>query len=172
MDEAYAVYHRVKNAGALPASAHANLSMWVPSLSRVCPATVSGDSAAFRKNWLFHLSSIARGRAPYRVYFLSDGGVAIAECVVSGPSFRFPFMRAGDLQIGLVYTDERHRHQGVARRMVAAVIGRHPGAAFWWVTAATNHASRTVAVASGFELIGTASRVSRLGIARFLMDAK
>ena len=147
------------------------LFAWTPSLTRVIPRDLLGDRGGFAKNWVFHLPTMMFASPPYEVFFLRERSEVVAQCLVTGPSKRFPFMQKNDLQIGLVQTAPAQRSKGFARRMVAAVIDAHPQChSYWWLTTDDNIASQKVADGAGFKAAGTARRVSRLGIPRFYLN--
>ncbi len=80
--------------------------------------------------------------------------------------WRFPAMRAGDLQIGDTWTDPADRGRGLALFALEHVIAAHyrPGRKFWYVVAASNAASIRVVQKAGFKLVGTGAWVKPLGI--------
>src|SRR5687767_2314972 len=79
------------------------LRRWAPSLLRPLPPNLISDQMGFAKNWLFHLPTMMVAGEPYHAWFLTrNPDVVVAQCLVTGPSTRFPFMGEGHLQIGLV----------------------------------------------------------------------
>jgi RimJ/RimL family protein N-acetyltransferase len=171
MADSYLVYRldrsmaRTESTAVTPSPA---LREWTPSLMNVAPGDLIAERTGFIKNWLFHLPSIARSTDPYKVFMLQDGERIVAQCLVTKPSARFPFMGPDELQIGLVYTAPQQRTKGLARRLVAAVIASHRRCpAYWWITSDDNIASQKVAEGNGFTRFGRAIRTSRFGIPHF-----
>jgi hypothetical protein len=97
------------------------------------------------------------------------GGRMLHRLIVSPRWFRFPFMAAGDLQIGALWTDSGVRRLGLARAAIAEAHRRHaaPGRAFWYVTDAGNAPSVALAEACGYRLAGEGRRTRPLGLPLF-----
>jgi RimJ/RimL family protein N-acetyltransferase len=176
MSDSYVVFRldragRPSSGSAAPPAA---LAEWTPSLTKIVPGELLADRDGFAKNWVFHLPSILLGGPAYKVFFLSEHAEVVSQCLVTGPSKRFPFMQSRDLQIGLVHTAPKHRGKGYGRRMVSAIVDAHPQCpSYWWLTTDDNIASQKVAEGAGFKTIGAATRISRFGIPHFyLSDAQ
>jgi GNAT superfamily N-acetyltransferase len=94
--------------------------------------------------------------------------------IVTPRWFRFPFMAAGDLQIGALWTAPHARRRGLARAAIAAAHRRFSACnRFWYVTDDANAASVRLALACFYAPIGTGKRTRPLGLAalgRFRID--
>jgi RimJ/RimL family protein N-acetyltransferase len=87
-------------------------------------------------------------------------GRQLHHCAAYPGFWRFPFMAAGDLQIGWVWTDPEFRSRGLAARGVAWLmrLTARPGRTFWYVVSRDNAASIRVASKVGFVCVGEGSR--------------
>lgn len=94
------------------------------------------------------------------------GDQLVHRTCVFPPYFRFPFMAAGDLQIGDVWTDASHRGQGLAAHSLAAAVrsSASPRRTLWYLVDDNNHASIRLAESCGFRFVGSGERTSRLGV--------
>lgn len=99
-----------------------------------------------------------------KVYLVTGGGQVAHYSAVISPYFRFPFMKAMDLQIGPVDTRIAHRRKGLARAVLARILSDGPRNRFWWVVEESNGPSIALAESMGFELEGTGLRTRRLGL--------
>jgi GNAT superfamily N-acetyltransferase len=82
---------------------------------------------------------------------------------------RFPFMAAGDRQLGDVWTHPGWRRRGLARAALAETRRRlQPrDGALWYVADAANRPSANLAESLGFRLVGSGRRTHPLGIGLF-----
>jgi len=103
--------------------------------------------------------------AGYCRVFAYDRGELVHRLTVFPKWLRYPFMAANDLQIGNVWTDDRHRGRGLATAVIQKVIASlaTSGRSFWYVTARDNLASRGAAEHAGFEKFGSGERCNRYG---------
>jgi GNAT superfamily N-acetyltransferase len=100
---------------------------------------------------------------------LWDGGVLIHRLIVTPRWRRFPFMEAGDLQLGALWTHPQYRRRGLARIAMAEAhrLFGGPGQRFWYLADSTNLPSTALALASGYRLAGTGRRTAPLGLRLF-----
>jgi RimJ/RimL family protein N-acetyltransferase len=115
--------------------------------------------------WVMHrLHFFAHG--DYAVFLIRFGKDLVFQAAVTPPDFRYPFMGAGDVQVGNVLTDPQHRGRGLAPFSLASIIEamRADGRTFWYVTEETNVASRRAAEKAGFSIAGVGNRSSLLGL--------
>ena len=106
---------------------------------------------------------------------IERGGRVLHRLIVTPRWYRFPFMAAGDLQIGDVWTADEMRRRGLARIGIAEAHRRFAGGgeAMWYVTDASNKASAAAALASGFRHVAVGRRTRPLGSAllgRYVID--
>ena len=139
-------------------------ALWPPGIQRVW---------RYPAQFLMYLNSgaplrgvIVRHCATGRVVHLS---------LLHARSFRFPFMRKEDLQIGGLWTMPGHRSRGLARAAVAAALtlAKEQEGFCWYVVADQNQVSIRLAEELGFEVQQSAHRHTPLGIRlirRFELD--
>lgn len=97
---------------------------------------------------------------------IDEGRKRLHRLIVTPRWYRFPFMGAGDLQIGEVWTAPGGRRRQLARiAMAEARRFAGEGTALWYVTDADNVASAALARSCGYRLVATGRRTRRLGIA-------
>ena len=95
------------------------------------------------------------------------GSIRVHRLIVTPRWHRFPFMAAGDLQIGAVWTHPEWRRFGLARLAIdrAHCLFAAPGQRFWYVTDGSNAASMALARSAGYRLIGEGRRTKPIGLA-------
>jgi RimJ/RimL family protein N-acetyltransferase len=103
------------------------------------------------------------------------GEELVHRLVVTPRWYRFPFMEAGDLQLGALWTSPSHRRQGLALAAISEAHRRFggPGQRFWYVADGDNRGSIALARSAGYELVGTGKRSRPAGIrllGRFTLD--
>lgn len=91
----------------------------------------------------------------------------VHRLIVTPRWHRFPFMAAGDLQIGGLWTHPTWRRRGLARVAIerAHRLFAIPGQRFWYVTDSANAASLALARGAGYRLVGEGRRTKPVGIA-------
>ena len=116
----------------------------------------------------YHYLGIFRSRYFGGLYILLDGKPVHRSFVIP-KYFRYTFMGRNDLQIGLTWTDPRHRGAGLAtaalRRLVAT--HHHPDRKLWYIVYADNAPSIAVSSRAGFVEAGRIRRVHPLGLSPF-----
>jgi ribosomal protein S18 acetylase RimI-like enzyme len=100
------------------------------------------------------------------VYAIHQGARVLHRLLVTPRWYRFPFMAAGDFQLGMLWTAPDMRGQGLARQAIAAVHADYAGAceALWYVVDEDNAASIRLIEALGYRLVGRGRRTRPLGI--------
>ena len=137
-------------------------SVWRPSPLDLVPP--SAPRRTYEIWWLFHTFRGFSNRH-YSVVLATREDEVVHRLALFPSYFRFPFMQPDDLQIGDVWTDERHRGRGLARHAVRFAMEQAPTTpAFWYVTHDSNIASVCVARAAGLEPWGRAMRTRRWGV--------
>jgi len=113
----------------------------------------------------FHWLNVFSNRDYGAIVILDDDGTVVHRSMLFPRYFRFPFMSAGDLQIGSTWTAPSHRGRGLATvAMEEAVrIESRPSRRFWYVIDRDNVASARVAEKAGFTLAGNGVRTRKLG---------
>ena len=93
-------------------------------------------------------------------------GRILHRLIVTPRWFRFPFMAAGDLQIGGLWTAPEARRIGLATAAIAEAHRRHaaPGRRFWFLVEETNAPSIGLADRCGYDLVGRGWRTRPLGV--------
>jgi RimJ/RimL family protein N-acetyltransferase len=138
-------------------------SLWAPSLLSVRPPGTDGRQWAL---WwgLHHAGVLAKGQFGVVLAYDADGALVHRATVVPR-FFRFAFMGPDDLQIGNVWTLERWRGHGLATSTLRSIVEarRAPGRRFWYLTEASNAASRRLVERAGFEVAGVGRRKARVG---------
>src|SRR4051812_11481682 len=115
----YLFFRRDASAGrpAAPASVPAGyrLSRWVQRGPLDVPPGQPWSWRHFAWWWLFR-----RADAPLRAIAVTDtdSGELVHITYIFPAYFRFPFMAAGDLQIGGIVTHPKHRNQGLAKAAI------------------------------------------------------
>jgi RimJ/RimL family protein N-acetyltransferase len=106
---------------------------------------------------------------------LWSGEAMVHRLIVTPRWYRFPFMAAGDLQFGALWTHPAHRRRGLARLGLAEAhrLFSGPTQRFWYVADSDNLPSTALAIASGYRLTGIGRRTTRFGLGllgQFQMD--
>jgi RimJ/RimL family protein N-acetyltransferase len=149
-----------------------DLEEWSPSLRKVLPP--DAPLWPYCIWWIFHHLRIFKNRE-YRIVFTRDGDRVIQRSCLLLAFFRFPFMQAADLAVG-VWTHPEYRSKGLAARTVrrAIKLSNPPQRKIWYVTKETNLPSIRLAERMGFSLLGKGRRVSAFGFrlfGRFILDS-
>lgn len=137
---------------------------WQPSLARLRPPGPKTKAhlayAAMRTLGVF-------SNGGYSALCIRDkAGAVVHRSSVFPGFFRFPFMAPDDLQVGMTWTAEPYRGQGLAAAALAKVVAERASAtcAIWYLTSEDNMASRRVAERAGFALVGRGAKRPRLGL--------
>jgi RimJ/RimL family protein N-acetyltransferase len=132
--------------------------LWRPGLLPPRPAIADVAWTAMHHLHVFSNNGYCR-------VFAYDEGQLVHRLTVFPKWLRYPFMAANDLQIGNVWTDDRHRGRGLATAFIQKVVASFAtsGRSFWYVTARDNLASRGAAEHAGFEKFGSGERCNRYG---------
>lgn len=119
--------------------------------------------------WLFRLLGVFRSPGYRIILIYAQNGEVAHYSVVLPAHFKTPFMEPGDLQIGPVGTDERHRRKGLASAAIREILSqfRDRNAALWYIARADNEASRKVIEKIGFQLFADGVKKKRPGFGFF-----
>jgi RimJ/RimL family protein N-acetyltransferase len=138
------------------------LTLWRPHPSSLRPPGCRGPVWIIWR--LFHSLGVFANNG-YAVGLVHEGGILVHRALVTPGYFRFPFMAAGDLQIGDTWTAPTHRGRGIATwalgTIATAVITSEK--AIWYVADEANARSCRVAERAGFRLAGRGERAKRFG---------
>jgi len=146
----------------LPADYQAEF--WAPRGGRLRPSGL-GWMPFVVWSVVFHHGRIFRNRGYQLLLIRKEGKVVHRSCIFPG-YFRFPFMTAGDLQVGDTWTAPEERGKGLAGWGLAAIIQRlaAPGTTVWYLCDEGNAASAAVARKAGMKLVGRGVRTRRFGV--------
>jgi hypothetical protein len=134
---------------------------WTPGSLRLRPRGTPFVPFAF---WgAFHRLSLFRNR-DYGVVLGWQGDALVHYLALVPGYFRFPFVGPEDLQIAVVWTDPDHRGKRIAPFGIdlAMRFRGDGGRRFWYMTAEDNIASARTAERARMELVGRATRRSRV----------
>jgi hypothetical protein len=139
---------------------------WRPSLTRMRPP--GQPLYPFLIWWCFHILRVFRNRG-YGVFLVRLADQWVHRSVVTPRFFRFPFMYAGDLQVGDVWTAETARGRGLAGFALLSVLSADPDRkrAYWYLTDDDNQASIRIAELANFRRTALGTRTSRYGFRFF-----
>jgi RimJ/RimL family protein N-acetyltransferase len=164
----------LRAAGPLELDAHRlppgiDARLWIPREEPRPPLVLRRAAVWFQDR----LGLFADGR--FAELSLWRGEELVHRLVVTPRWYRFPFMEAGDLQLGALWTSPRHRRQGLAFAAIGEAHRRFggPGQRFWYVADADNRASTALARLAGYELVGTGRRSRPAGfplLGQFRLD--
>lgn len=145
----------------LPVSYRAQL--WMPHWRSVSPHGF--PALPFTLWWLMDRLRVFSNR-DYAIYVVTCGDQIVHRSCVFPRWFRFPFMRASDLQVGDTWTHPDHRGNGLASHALSAILHHcaRPDRRFWYVVAKDNTPSLCVARKAGMQVAGEGCRQKRLGI--------
>ena len=161
----YSVYRKGYNIGS---SEDANLlgkyefQIWRPSAICFYPKGIKGirKKLDFILIWvLYYLFSPSTNQS-YSVSLIYDHERVIHHCVVTIKSFKYPFMKENDLEIGMIFTESEYRRKGLASYTMRKILKSHegPDRTIWFITDTGNLASRKLAESVGFSKYSKASR--------------
>lgn len=135
---------------------------WRPRGATWRPAGMPWMPAAF---WtvLHHLRAFSN--PDYGMVLIRRGDAIAHHLLVTPRWYRFPFMAAGDVQIGAVATNPAHRGLGLAKAGIAAACRTWdaPGRRVWYLVEPDNIPSIRAATACGFSLVGQGRKRPRFG---------
>jgi RimJ/RimL family protein N-acetyltransferase len=139
---------------------------WRPSLTRICPPR--HGLYPFVIWWLFHVLRVF-GNPEYGVFLIRQDKRCVHRSVVTPRFFRFPFMNAGDLQVGDVWTAESERGRGLASFALLYILNTDSNRerAYWYVVDAGNLASIRVAEHASFRNSACGTRTCLCGVRLF-----
>lgn len=134
---------------------------WRPGLGAYIPPTLGSIVVAW---WLFHVLNIFK-TTDYSVLYVRQGERIVHRSCIIPAYFRWPFMRANDLQVSSTWTDPAFRGKNLATIALQKIITdmKKPGRRFWYVSREENPSSISVAKKAGFTLFGYAARTKKFG---------
>lgn len=96
-------------------------------------------------------------------------GLPVGWALAHGGGWRFPFMAAADLQVGLVFVEPNCRRAGVGFQVVAKLVNASasPTGDLWWFCRALNVESVKLAERAGFAEVGRLKRLDTFRGYRF-----
>jgi ubiquinone/menaquinone biosynthesis C-methylase UbiE/GNAT superfamily N-acetyltransferase len=143
-------------------SAEHGLQIWRPSLFRWYPSGIKaiGEKFDFILCWVLYYRLIPSFEDGYSAFLLYNEKEVLHHSVVTGRSFKYPFMGKNDLQIGMIFTQTEHRRKGLALYTGREILNRceKSGRTIWYITEENNLASRRLAEKLGFSEFGLAIR--------------
>ena len=105
----------------------------------------------------------------YALLLVRKNGKIVHRSCIFPRYLRFPFMAAGDIQVGDTWTSADIRGRGLALAGLVEIVrnmGR-PGRCIWYLVEDGNAPSIAVATKAGFSLFGRGRRTMRFGIRLF-----
>ena len=116
-----------------------------------------------------HALRVFRSR-DYAIVLIFDGNTLVHRTCLLPAHFRFPFMRAGELQAAGIWTHPERRGAGLALLALRAVLDRleDPGRTLWYMVREDNHGSIRLARKAGFQVWGRGRKMAlgRFGLAK------
>ena len=138
------------------------LCVWKPSKIRLYPYGIKGimRKLDFISVWVLYYLFKPSVRDRYSAFLLYNEGEIIHQSVVTGKSFKYPFMKEDDLQIGMIFTERGYRRKGLAAYVLREMLNQYekPGRTTWYITGKENIASRRLAESLGFSEFSEAIR--------------
>lgn len=115
--------------------------------------------------WIYIFWFIAT-QGEYKVIYLYDKDRIIHYSHLLPKFFKFPFMKACDIEIGPSWTDKNFRGKGIFPSVIQYIIEnfKKEGRDFYILIHSTNKASLNAIQKTGFELCGTGYKTNKLGI--------
>lgn len=138
-------------------------SIWKPGLKNLMPNGMRESRKRFTSRWIMHQLRLFSNR-DYQVLVIRHAPNAdiVHYSGATGHYWRWPFMRAEDMQIGDTWTHPDHRGRGLARFALFQLLHKlaQPGRDIWYVVDEDNAPSIAVATAGGMTLVGRGIRTS------------
>ena len=131
------------------------MSIWRPTRSQ--PSAPGSDRLRVWMWSAYHFLRVFRSRE-FGAVLIRSGNEVVNRTVVFPAYYAFPYMRAGDVQIGHVTTSEMHRGKGLAKLAVREIL-RHWSRAqrrIFYVADERNASSIAVVQPLGFTFFGWA----------------
>lgn len=142
-------------------------TVWQPTFKSFWPLGVTGRKSRWILMWLLHRLHLF-GSPEYCAIIVRKAGVLVHHTFVFPKWYRIPAMADRDLEIGSIWTAPDHRKKGLALFALQEIVRRYgrPTRKFWYVSRESNYQSIALAERVGFTLVGTGTRIPRLGISR------
>jgi len=143
-----------------------SLKIWTPSIFKVVPNGL--PFRIFVGWWIFYFPRLLRDFS-YIVLIVYYNDKAVHYTAITSKSWKFPFMKSDDIQIGPSWTDVEHRRKGIGSYVIQKIleIKGKDGTKFWWVAREENMISRRFIRKAGFSEYGNATRKEKFGIGYF-----
>ena len=144
--------------------------IWEPSTFRLYPKGVNGGRKLdFILTWILYFFLNSGRKKFYKAYLICDEEEVIHHSVVTTKSFKYPFMRENDLQIGMIFTQSEFRRKGLASYALEEILRMYekPERAIWYITEKNNLTSRRLAEKLGFSEFGPAIRRKIILLGRY-----
>lgn len=96
----------------------------------------------------------------YGAFLILRDGICVHRSVVFPGFFRFPFMEAGDLQVGFIWTAENERGRGLAKLALLSLLAADPNRerTYWYLADDDNPASIRLVESANFCCCGVGTR--------------
>lgn len=125
--------------------------------------------------WWLLTRAGAFARPDFTEIRIERAGRPLHRLIVTPRWYRFPFMAAGDLQIGDLWTSPGARRQRLAEAAIAEAHRRFADdcGTFWYVADADNEASTALAKSCGYRQVATGRRTRPFGtriLGRYVID--
>jgi RimJ/RimL family protein N-acetyltransferase len=134
-------------------------SIWKPTRKNMMPNGMAQYRKRLASRWFMHQLGLFSNRH-YQVLVIrhAPSRDIVHYSGATGHYWRWPFMRAEDMQIGDTWTHPTHRRRGLARFALVQLLGQlaQPDRHIWYVVEEDNAASIAVAEAGGMTLVGRA----------------
>ena len=134
---------------------------WKPTRNEIMPNGIRQLRKRFALRWLTHQLHLFSNR-DYQVLVVRHGptGEIVHYSGATGRYWRWPFMGAGDMQIGDTWTHPAHRGRGLGKFALVKLLQQleRPGRRMWYIVEDDNIPSIAVAEAAGMRLAGTGGR--------------
>jgi RimJ/RimL family protein N-acetyltransferase len=146
-----------------PLPAGYTCELWRPRVFRIKANGV--PAFPFVLWWFVHMLHVFSNR-DYGLFLIRRDGKVVHRSVITPRYFRFPFMAAGDIQIGDTWTDPTERRKGFATISLESIIKTHSSRrrTCWYVVESDNQASIRVVEKAGFTLAGRGIRTRCFGL--------
>lgn len=134
---------------------------WRPRFPRLYPDGLK----RFAPHSVLHYTGMF-SNPDYSLYLIRRNDEIVHHACVHPRDFRFPFMAADDLQIGVVETWPSERGRGLAAHAIGAIVARYAKAerTFWYIVDRDNTPSIRAVEKAGFTRRGSVEKYRRLGL--------
>lgn len=134
--------------------------IWRPGINKIFIKGLDVSLFTMLICWIMHHLRLFRGR-DYSIFVVLYNNSEIAHySMVLPKSFRFPFMKKDDLQIGPSWTNPKHRRKGLLSFAIAKMheTFKDKDRNFWYITKEENIPSNAAIIKIGFVKFGEGVR--------------